>query len=226
MRPSVRIWTPCLFPQSKERVLALYEKVMEGTHHLYNGSEYMAYEPLDEEHPYYLSENWILSDVKYDGEWFRNVPILYDLARGTLITAHYYTGSRMELIDSSVDEFIIQDHHFLNVSPSRDTFNTSRGIYELLHDGRTDVLSKRFKKISERIEGTEVMRAFIESDAVFVVKSGNFRRITFKNDLWEALKDKKKELKNYSRNQGLFKLTNNKEYSIIALVKYYDSLSK
>ena len=46
---------------SKDRVLTFYEKAMEGTHHLYNGSEYFGYESLNDEHPYFITSERILA---------------------------------------------------------------------------------------------------------------------------------------------------------------------
>lgn len=209
--------------QSKNRALSLYEKTMEGTHHLYNGSEYFDYESIGDEHPYFLTDDWSYSDLKYDGEWFRNVPLLLNIDKNQLIASYFYNGNMMQLVNSRVDEFILQNHHFINIKSTTDSTTLKPGYYELLYGGRTQVLIRYSKKLSEKLEGIELYRKFVESSQIYVVHDNQYTRIRGKRDLLKTLGSNKKELKEYIRNQSLF--IKGKEKSIVQTVAYFDKIN-
>src|SRR5690348_16627231 len=57
--------------------------------HLYNGSQYIDYTPIGEEHPYFLTNDWTNGTVIYDGEKYENVPLLYDISADKLVVEHF-----------------------------------------------------------------------------------------------------------------------------------------
>jgi hypothetical protein len=208
--------------QSIEKVLALYERTMEGVHHLYNVSEYIAYEPIDDEYPYFKTDEWTYSQLKYDDEWFRNVPLLFDIDKNQLIASYYYNGTKMQLVQNRVDEFILADHHFINIKESIDSTTIRPGFYELLYNGQTQILARRSKNFIERIEETQEVKFFKESNQIFIIYSGIPFRINSKHDMLRVLKSKKSDLKIYIRENHLFE--KDKENSIIRLTQYFDRI--
>ncbi len=206
---------------AKDKALTLYELALEGTHHLYNGSEYLVYEPLDEEHPYFLTEEWTYCDLKYDGEWFRNVPLLFDIDKNKLIASYYYNGSKMQLVERRVDEFVLEGHRFTNLKNTADTTTVKKGYYELLYDGKTKVLARRMKDFIEKLEGMGALRKFNESSQVFVTYNGEYYKIQNKRDLLMIFSDRRRQVKDFIRDKQLF-LPNNKENSIVQVAMYID----
>jgi hypothetical protein len=59
---------------------------------LNNGSKYVPPEQDVDEHPYFLSDDWLMGNVYYDDELFIDVPLMYDLYSGQLITEHSASG--------------------------------------------------------------------------------------------------------------------------------------
>ena len=57
-----------------------YAYVIRSQSHLYNGSQYIDYQPLEDEHPYYLANDWTSGTIIYDGEKYENVSLLYDIS--------------------------------------------------------------------------------------------------------------------------------------------------
>lgn len=210
--------------QSKDRITSRYEKVMEGTHHLYNGSEYFDYEPIDNEHPYFLTEEWSYSDLKYDGDWFHNVPLLFNIDQNKLIASYYYNGNLMQLVESRVDEFILQGHRFINIKNTTDTITLRTGYYEVLYNGATSVLARRSKQFIEKLEGTELYRKFNESSQIFIVVNGQYIKVRKKGDVIAALNSRKKELKEYIRGERLF--VKEKENSIVQTAQQFDRINR
>jgi hypothetical protein len=209
--------------RSKDRILTRYEKAMEGTHHLYNGSEYFEYEPIDDEHPYFLTEEWSYSDLKYDGDWYRNVPLMLNLDKDKLIASYYHNGNLMQLVERRVDEFTLQGHRFINLKNTTDSTTLKTGYYEVLYNGNTPVFVKRSKELIEKLEGIEITRKFTESSQVFIVSNGQFIKVRNLRDVTVALRDKKKEIKDYIRSQRLFQ--KNRDLAIVEAVNYYDKIN-
>jgi hypothetical protein len=209
--------------RGKESAMRQYQLATEGTHHLYNGSEYIAYEPLNDEHPYFLTEEWILASIKYDGEWFHNIPLLYDIHREKLVTSYYYKGNKMELNNYMIEEFVIDNRRFLNFKESTDSTTKRKGFYESLYDGKSSVIARREKKFSQTIDVTEVSRKFIESSSFFILTKGKFNKISSQSDLLKALTSYKKELKIFIRKNHLFQ--KNFESSVVQAARYFDTLN-
>lgn len=208
--------------KGKEQARHIYERALEGTQHLYNGSEYIAYQPLDEEHPYFLTDEWTTGSLKYDGEWFYEVPLLFDIDRELLIASYYYKGIKMHLNNNRIDEFTIAGHRFINAKTRLDSTRSGIGFFELMYDGKTSVLVKRIKKLNNRIDGLEESREFLESNPVYLVAQGQLVKINTRHDILKALIQNKKELKTFIRKNGLF--VNNRESSTVQIAQYFDSL--
>ena len=204
--------------------MTYYERALEGIHHLYNGSEYVAYEPLEDEHPYFETDEWTFSDFKYDGEWFRNVPLLFDINKNKLITSYYYNGTKMQFIQNRVDEFFLSNHRFINIKETADSTTLRKGYYELLYDGKTKVLAKRSKNYSEVIDRTEEFRSFKDGSQIFLIVEGKPSKINGKREIVNVLNSKKSEVRAFIRKNNLF--TNDKENSILQLAKYFDSITQ
>jgi hypothetical protein len=62
-----------------QNTIKFYRDALGAQARLYNGGKYEAPEHTLEQHPYFLSEDWLDGDVFYDGEYFRNIPLMYDL---------------------------------------------------------------------------------------------------------------------------------------------------
>ena len=208
--------------KGKEHARHIYERVMEGSQHLYNGSEYVPYQPLNEEHPYFLTEEWITGSLKYDGEWFYDVPLLYDIDREVLVASYYYKGIKMQLNNTRIDEFTIGAHRFINVKTHLDSIRPGKGFFELMYDGKTDVFVKRTKKLNRRIEGLGEFSEFLESNPVYLMTQGQLVKINAKRDVLKALSQNKKELKVFIRKNGLF--VHDRESSTVQVAQYFDSL--
>ena len=209
--------------KGKEQARYIYERAMEGIHHLYNGSEYIAYQPMSEEHPYFASDEWTLGQLKYDDEWFYGVPLLFDIDKQALIASYYYKGIKMQLVHNRVNEFVIQGHHFINTMNLSDSASLGNTFCELMYDGNIKVLVRRTKKISKSIEGLEEIRSFIESAQIYLLINSHLFKIASKHDVLTVLGKNRKELKSFIRKNGLF--INNRESSTVQVARYFDSLN-
>lgn len=73
------------FAVAKEHPLAAYDKALGIQKRLYNGSRYLPPEHELEEHPYFISPDWLNGSVHYDGEYFSNVPDMSKVAYAEIL---------------------------------------------------------------------------------------------------------------------------------------------
>jgi hypothetical protein len=200
---------------------AVYNRAMEGNFHIYNGSQYAAYQSQTEEHPYFLSDEWVYGNVLYDGEWFHNMPMLFDIEKEQLIVSYYFKGIKMQLNSQRVGQFSWQGHQFTNYQLN-DSLGLDKGFYEILYNGPTRVVAKRKKTYIEEITGTELIKRFKETTQYYVLRNGQYVKAGTKKNALTLLKDRKKELKAFIRRNRLF--LSEKENSLARVAAYYDSL--
>jgi predicted GIY-YIG superfamily endonuclease len=211
------------FQEGKQNIQKIYDRALAGSHLLYNGLDYLKYEPLLDEHPFFLSDEWAMGNVRYDGEFFADVPMLFDIANSKLIVSNYANGNKLQLNEELIDEFSIDAHSFVHRKHTSDTMTLTPGFYESLYGGKTQVLARRVKKFHEKIQGYERTRSFDESTLYFVRIHGRFVGVARKHQVLRALGSNKKELRNFIRQNQLF--IKNRETSIVQVAKYFDTLN-
>ncbi len=211
-----------IIQKAKANARFFYDRTMEGSGHLYNGSEYKEYQPLVDEHPYYLMDDWALGEVTYEGEVFPDVPLLFDIHRGKLVVLNYSNGNKLQLVNALVDAFTLEGHRFINLKQTTDSITMKTGFYEKLYPRKTQVLARRQKEFNEKINGLELTQSFKETTQYYLETRGQFFQITSKRDMIETLANFKKELKSFIRQNKLFK--KDREASIVQVAQYFDTL--
>lgn len=222
------------FPQSGEdtafvsaatkNALQFYRNAIGAQARLYNGSKYSPPEQTFEQHPYFLSVDWLQGDVDYDGELFREVPLMLDLSNGQLITEHYSNGQSLQLVEDKVHHFMIAGHYFENIhNESVGNSLPGSGFYEILYGGDTKVIVKRQKIIHDEIENTVVVRTFDEKNRYFVFKEGAFHPVKTRASVLKLLENQKQQLKKFLR-QNRVRFKDNRESALTRVAEYYDGL--
>ena len=211
-----------ILQKSKESAIAIYDSAMEGNLNIYNGSEYLPYRSINEEHPFFQVDDWTNGNILYDGEWYKNVPMLYDMEKNLLIISYYYKGIKMQLNSDRVYEFTVSGHRFINLKQTFDSQEMKSGFYDVLYSGKTSVLAKRSKKYFENINDTQLTQGFRETIQHFLLVQGKYQKVSTKGSVLSLLSDRKKELKTYIRKNRLF--VSEREKSIARVAQYYDSL--
>lgn len=215
------------FIQTASRnAIAIYKKSIGAQARLYNGSKYIEPEYSFEEHPYYLSIDWINGDVFYDGELFQNVPLMLDLNSGQLITEHYSNGQPMCLVPEKVLYFTISDRQFQRIE--NETVGNSlpaTGYYEILYTGKSKVIARRQKILHEEIENGAIETTFDERNHFYVYKNGIFHPVKSKGSVLKLLQEQKQKLKKMLR-QRKAEFDGNRELLFMNAAEYYDTLTK
>jgi hypothetical protein len=191
---------------------------------LYNGSQYAVYNPIEEEHPYFLTDDWMDGSIVYSGEQFDNISMMYDISSDKVIAEHF-AGAAVELITAKVTTFSIGGHNFKMFKKTDDTRQSiTEGFYEILYDGKVKILKRHVKDYVEMLKWTELYVDYEEKTHYYVVKNSAFYAIGSKSGLINILSDKKRELRRFSR-ENKFSFSKD-EKIFVKLAAHYDTLTQ
>jgi hypothetical protein len=200
----------------------LYHASLRSQSHLYNGSQYMDYDPVEDEDPYYLTNDWSTGSVTYNGVAYKDVPMLYDIWNDKLVIEHF-AGAFIELIAAKVSHFSFQGRNFQRFLKTQDSRRSiSDGFFEVLYEGKTKVVAKRIKRYNEYIETSKIRAEFESKNHYYVVRNNTFYPVNSKKAALQVFGDKKQEMKQFTRsNKTNFRFQDD---ALVALAKHYDSL--
>ncbi|MDR6941697.1 hypothetical protein [Mucilaginibacter pocheonensis] len=195
---------------------------------LYNGPEYDLYNPNIKGNAYFTDLNeFARGTVTYDGIFYKNVPMMYDMYKDVIVVLLYNKFSRYSLLSERVESLDLLNHHFIYIKT--DSLNANAGIstgfYDQLYNGSLEVLVKRSKAL-QNTTGTNTIETYFTSSKSFYLKKGNsYYSIGSQSTMLKILNDKKKELQQYIKaNKIKFKKT--PEEALVAIAARYDELSR
>lgn len=209
---------------AKMQAVALHQEALGTQSRLYNGSRYVDPEFSIEQHPFFLSEDWITGSVFYDGEYFGNVPLMYDLLNDALVAEHGPSGHAIQLIRNKLRHFTVREHYFERIE--KDTLQNSlpaTGFYEILYNGPSRLVARRQKFSREEIVDSDVATFYEEKNRYFILMNDVFFSVKNKSSVLKLMNDKKQELKKYLKQQGI-SFSENREAALKSLAEHYDSL--
>ena len=163
------------------------------------------------EHPTYRG------DIFYSGNLYENVELAYDLQNDNIIHIKP-TGEWIVLIKSKTSYFDLGNRHFITTAA-----DSSKAFYELLSDGKAQLLAKHVLVINKYLAGSfkkEISRTAIS----YVNVNGQIYPARSRNDLLKAFSDKRKDVANYIKEQDL-SFGKNSDSSVLSVVKYYNGLN-
>ncbi|HEY0651774.1 MAG TPA: hypothetical protein VGD65_01560 [Chryseosolibacter sp.] len=188
---------------------------------LYTGSDYAEYEAIANEHPFFLTDDWIYGEVRYSDNTYTNIPLQFDIYRQKLITEHPASGRKLELIPEHVSWFTIANHQFVRLNES----NVPQGYYELLADGKARLLAKHSKAFQESTVTGKLEVRTEENTKYFIYSNAALLPVRSKATLLDALADRKTELAQEIRSKRI-NFRHDRQQAMIQTVKVYNSLPK
>lgn len=209
-----------------QHALAIYETGVGVQTHLYNGTEYIDYKkPHFEGNQFFVSKAAVRGNIFYDGAWHTGVPLLYDLVTDEVVAPHNSSGLLLKLITSKIDTFQLHGHTFVRLeADSANQEVLQPGFYDLLHRGNTQFLVRRSRNMQDKATPTGMEGEFRVDDTFYIRKDGNYYEVNSRRSVYKVFKDRKKQLQQYARSNRL-KFRKQREEAILALTRYYDSLS-
>jgi hypothetical protein len=193
---------------------------------LYNGGDFAEPPRTNEEHPYFLKEDWQTGSVEYKGQIYDTLPLLYDLTSQRLVT-ELFNSQLFTLVTEHVTWFTLEQRLFVNID---NTDNVNKGLpvsgyYEQVYDGRSKVLAHYVKVTDERIESSTIQIHFNFKPRYYILHNGTFTRITSKTGLLKLFADQKSELRSFIKQKGLSFRKDRLLKGLTAVANQYDILN-
>ncbi len=204
----------------------IYSHAAQGQAQLYNGTDYADYKSYKDEHPYFISDDWELCKVEYSGESFENVPILYNISTDKVISEHFYSSNKMQLISELIGSFTFQNRKFVRLIEDPSKASTVKtGFYEVLYNGKTKAYAKRIKAFQKTVSFEELIVSFDEKNRYYIYKNDVYFEVSSKGSILQVLSDKKQELKHFLKENHI-RFKSDKEKALVAMTTYYDTITR
>ena len=196
---------------------------------LYSGPEYDVYSPIIKGNANFLDKvDFVPGTVTYDGIFYKDVPMIYDINRNVVVALLYNKFSRYMLLHERVQSFDLLNHHFVHiVADSLDkNIAIGDGFYDQIYNQGLEILVRRSKSI-QTTSGTNTLETYFTpaSLSFYLKKDNSYYSIGGQSALLAVLKDKKKQLLQYIKANKI-KFNKTPEEAIVAIVSRYDELSK
>ncbi|KAA5542884.1 hypothetical protein [Adhaeribacter rhizoryzae] len=200
---------------------SLYEEAIGDESHLYNGPQYINYDKYYlTGHQFFRTDDPSSSGILYDGVWYTQVPMLYDIVLDKIVLEHPTSEFMLSLVNEKVKYFNFLDHTFIRLE--KDSLAALKtGFYDLLHDGQIQFLAKRTKNIQEQPTPYGMEGRFEQQTKYYIRKENTYYQVKDKRSVLNVLADKKKELQRHAREQKL-QFRKDREKAILELTQFYD----
>lgn len=197
---------------------------------IYIGKEYAGYQPGLQGFPFYMKDKMQVGDIFYNGNLYKNVPLLFDIFRQEVVIDNYNKVALLQLLNEKITYFIIDGNRFekfSSISNLNGTVDAIDAFYEVAFTGKASVLIKRQKiikkgKKSDDPNFSSAPDFFIEKDVFFIRNANKLFQVTGKNQLLNALESKRASIKKFIRQNHLH-FKKNIEKDLITTAAYYSS---
>jgi len=162
--------------------------------------------------------------VNYNGIVYTNVPLIYNMEKDALVSKLFNGVSLYTLLSDRVYDFNVLGHHFIRVWPDAANPQIEAGFYEDLYTNKIQVLARRTKEIQKEAISKGTGSFFAEKTDYFLKKGNKYYNVNSEGKFYDALKDKKKELKQFLKDNKL-KFGDNTERVMAGLAAYYDHIT-
>ena len=215
-----------LYKKAKEYAVSLYHENIKNESGLYNGSQYVVYaQTIQDGIPFFEITQPSNGNVTYWGVEYKNVPLLYDILKGEIITIVPSTNYLIKLNTEKVSSFEVLNHKFIRIAKDSSNKNIKTGFYDVLYDGQTAVYKKEIKTLNEDLSSGKLRTFILDENAFFIKKNNVFFTVSNKSSLLDILKDKKKEVQEFIRKNKL-KIRKDKDNALPKIAAFYDEISK
>ena len=205
-----------------EKAVQQYHASMTPETGLYRGSEYVVYaQNLKEGHPYFDKDHMRNGSVLYNGILYKDVPLVYDLVKGLVVTYAPLKAFRIILINELIDSFTIENHLFFHLKDSLNPSAPHPGYYEQIYKGRIRIVKKEKKAIREEAGNNYVEKYIDYTVSYYLVKDNTWYPVNNKRTLLHTLGNRNKEARKFMRRNDL-DMREDKENTLLKIAAWYD----
>jgi hypothetical protein len=203
----------------------LYFDALGENAHVYNGYEYSTPDRNIKGSPYYLADSPIPADLLYDGSYYQNIPVLYDMTKDEVVINRLDQNYKISLVNDKLNSFSIRKHEFVRISmDSLNGIQLATGFYDKMYGGKTTVLVKRKRRLQETYIYNTLGYEYLEENIYYLILGGQIVQVEGKSSVMRLFKTKKSEIKAFLRKNKL-NFKSDFEKTLVAASAYYDQLT-
>ena len=189
---------------------------------LYNGRQFYSYNLISKGDAFYPDKQWRTGTIVFDGVSYPGISMMYDAFKDEVVVKHP-ANLPIIIFSERVKDMSFDGNYFFYVKDNNPG-NLEKGFYQQLLSGKVTLLSKRARLYAETIKEKEIEREFLVADKYYILKDGKYYRINNKKQLFDLLKDKRKNLAG-KRKQLHLHFKKDPENFMTVLTAYYNQLS-
>ncbi|MFZ9235230.1 MAG: hypothetical protein ACO22X_03345 [Algoriphagus sp.] len=158
--------------------LSTYQKELPYFQELITGGQYATPSPRIKGDPYFTSRQFEEGVLRINGITYPQVPLIYDTYRDQLITFHPIFNQKILIKPEKIDGFTLSDGQLFRFFEGNESFlHRGNGIYQVLGQGNTIALAKRYKTTKESREQARYDSEYVEKTTYFIWEGGRFTSI-------------------------------------------------
>lgn len=189
---------------------------------VFNGRVFYGY-PLINGHAFFSTDSWQKGSVLYDGLWYHDINMMYDINQDMLNVQHP-TLIPLQLFSERVKQFNMGDQVFVRLAPDEGNVIKS-GFYQQLVKGNVTIFALRVKRIEETMANMTLEKNFVQTNFYYALKDGKYYSVKKQNSLLDLLKDSRQALIRHLKQQDL-KFRQDKEKTIVQIAEFYNQSHK
>ena len=211
--------------QTEVNMVNGFNKAIGQQSRLFNGPAYISYNFNSKTNANFKDTTaFNIGTVNYDGIVYTNVPLMYDLHRDLLISQLTNGILIYSFISEKVYTFDLLDHHFVQLQADSVNKQMDVGFYDELYHHKLRLLARRTKNLQQEASGLVIDNVFISKTSYYLKKGNTYYNVNSQGKFFDVLKDKKKELKQYLKDNKI-RFRDNPERAMVTLAAYYDHLT-
>lgn len=206
-------------------VKSQYIKATANQSGLYRGSDYIGY-PLRFKggHQFFELAEPAYGTVFYDGMVYKDIRIWFDIMKDQVLVQHTDGISRIVLHQELIKEFSIFGHRFINITEPESSLQP--GIYDLVYEGKTEVLVKRSKSSIKDVSLDGVfLKVLGQRNQFFIKADGKYYAVESLGAALKILGSMQREIQTHLKANKL-KYGKEPEKTLVTAVSFFDNLKR
>ena len=204
-------------------IIQLYTDSLKENLRLYYGTEFTGAYRSSAGHPFFENQEPQNGQIFYDGLFYNNVRLRYDLIHDEVIFVTPENDLNIKLISQKISWFVIPGHLFINVTKDDRLPGLPAGdFFELVNIGPYSLLIKRKKQLYQPSKAEENSK-FILSNDYFLKRDSICYSINSKRSLLAFCKDRKRQVSKFMQERKM-NFKKDPENTIRQAIDYYSKL--
>ena len=214
---------------SQQNIYEAYDKIvgLDNTG-LYNGTEFTdLFLNTDGTFRYFNGFDYSRGNVEYNGQYYSNVSLKYDLLEDNLLTRSEDNLSifNVKLIPDFVKSFSIYNHDFVKLENTNLSIEAN-GFFEIGYLGNeVSLYIKRTKKKKDKPLKTGVQYRFSDENFYVLKTNGNFYVVGKTKDVWKILPQNEEKIRQFYKSYKALSKSNPDSF-MVKLVQNLNDLDK